>query len=306
MTGFFTSPGFLACIVFLVGAFGIASPIFLKGDGCRQVLHFGVLFSAGVLLAGGLVHLLPDAQESFAGIAFPWASFIAGFGFLLILAIDSAVGALTDYLNDDEGCAEGGGAPGTAASGAAGGLDALESAQAGLLVKHDSGSGSYGTLGEEEKTAVLIKDKFALGCVLLVALSVHSFLAGLGMGADQSHIMSIFFAIVAHKGLAGFSLGAAFVKAQLDLWRFALVGFIFSISTPCGIAVGAAVAQNADGPVLGVLKALAAGTFLYVSVAELMVKELMEHKEGGGWVVAARVCILILGFVFMSVLAIWV
>ena len=127
------------------------------------------------------------------------------------------------------------------------------------------------------------------------------------MGADQSHILSIFFAIVAHKGLAGFSLGAAFVKAKLDTLRFAIVGLIFSVSTPCGIAIGAALAESSDGPVLGVLKALAAGTFLYVSVAELMIKELSEHEEGSGLaLVLFRLLTLTAGFVFMSILAIWV
>lgn len=292
----FTSPEFLAFVVFLVGAVGIASPSFLKGEGCSSVLHFGVLFSAGVLLAGGLVHLLPDAQESFRGSTFPWASFICGLGFLLILAIDAAVGAVTAAVEEEE-------LPSSASD------DDVENpkcTQSTALLERDCSKRRYIVLGEEEKTAVLIKSKFALGVVLLVALSVHSFLAGLGMGADQSHILSIFFAIVAHKGLAGFSLGAAFVKAHLDLWRFVLVGFIFSVSTPCGIAVGAAVAQSCEGPILGVLKALAAGTFLYVAVAELMVKELAEHKVKGSWLVAARVLVLVAGFVFMSVLAIWV
>ena len=153
--GFFISPFFLAFLVFLVGMLGISLPLFLSRSDCtssatrESALHFGTLFSAGVLLAGGLVHLLPDAQADFSEASFPWASFISGFGFLLILVIDAVVGVVVsgaaeekmENYADEENLEP-------------------ETSQSSLIRKHPSFR--EGKLCENDAAAQIVKSKFAL------------------------------------------------------------------------------------------------------------------------------------------------
>ena len=85
--------------------------------------------------------------------------------------------------------------------------------------------------------------------VVFVALSVHSVLAGLPLGAQGSTPSGygLFVAIMAHKSLAAFALGSNFVavreKFSLCTIRSYLLGF--ALMTPLGIAAGWLIASVA-------------------------------------------------------------
>jgi len=59
----------------------------------------GNMLASGVLLSGGLVHQLPDAQAVLSKeFDFPWASFICGCAFTFFLMIEEAMHLLLEEV----------------------------------------------------------------------------------------------------------------------------------------------------------------------------------------------------------------
>ena len=69
-----------ALVVFVGGIFGTLLPVCVRGN--KLVLRLGDFFSAGVLLSGGLVHMLSDSAEAMSAQdeenGFPFPFFYCG------------------------------------------------------------------------------------------------------------------------------------------------------------------------------------------------------------------------------------
>jgi len=76
--------------------------------------------------------------------------------------------------------------------------------------------------------------------------------------------------------------------------------FIFAICSPVGIVIGSVADSVLSGTGVGVLIAIASGTFLFVAVPDLVIPAL-ERKDCRGSVC----CALLIGVLGMSLLAAW-
>jgi len=76
---------------------------------------------------------------------------------------------------------------------------------------------------------------------------------------------------------------------------------VFGSVTPAGIFVGMAVSDDIDGVGIAVLIALAAGTFIYVSLIEIVQPELVAGHHNF-W----KLIVMGVGWGLMSMLALWV
>lgn len=123
----------------------------------------------------------------------------------------------------------------------------------------------------------------------LLGLAVHSLTAGIAYGFNR-HESAVMLAILAHKGFEAFSLTSVFQLAQYSSKQVMLVIFCFALVTPAGILLGEFVAEGRGDQGVLVLNALAAGTFLYVCLCELLA-EVFHHREDG----AAKMGLLALG-----------
>ncbi|ELP86567.1 zinc-iron transporter, putative [Entamoeba invadens IP1] len=110
--------------------------------------------------------------------------------------------------------------------------------------------------------------------VLVSALSVHSFLEGLGLGSTNDYLM-VFIAIAAHKW-ADSGLTILYLMKKLNGW-IALVAilFIFSCFTPLGTLVGYFVITSLEDEsvsllVQGIFCCVAAGSFFFVAIVEIL------------------------------------
>jgi zinc transporter 1/2/3 len=140
---------------------------------------------------------------------------------------------------------------------------------------------------------------------ILTALSIHSLLEGLALGAQRElrSALVIFAAILVHKSMEGFALGVSLARSAAAPRPAALLA-LFAVATPVGIVAGAMVGAL-EGRVSLACEAtflsLAAGTFAYVATLDILREEF--HEPGGRlakwlWVVA--------GAGVMALLARWV
>ena len=161
--------------------------------------------------------------------------------------------------------------------------------------------------GEERMVRAASVRRYALApYVLALILSVHSIIAGMALGAESSLVTSaaLFTAIIAHKGVAGFALGVSIRNDGVA--RAQAIGLIalFAAMTPLGIAIGAVLSgllSNQGAKWFeGVFDGLAAGTFLYIAVVDIVESEFAKPKDAG-----AKFAMVFFGIAVMAVVAIW-
>ena len=120
--------------------------------------------------------------------------------------------------------------------------------------------------------------------VLLVMLSIHSIVTGIALGIESEVAASVLvlFAILCHKGSEAFALMVSVQAAGADRKRLRQVLTIFVLMTPTGIILGALASGLFEGHaahlVEGSFNALAAGTFIYIAILDVIDVE-MSRKD---------------------------
>lgn len=121
----------------------------------------------------------------------------------------------------------------------------------------------------------------AVGWAALVGLSVHSLTSGVALAAvaeDRAIADVMLWAILAHKGFESFSLASVFSMTARGPRQVLALVVAFSFVTPLGLLLGHQVTALFGTGGIAVLTALAAGTFLYVCIGELL-PEVFHHRE---------------------------
>lgn len=121
--------------------------------------------------------------------------------------------------------------------------------------------------------------------VLLVVLSIHSATAGvaLGLQSEAATSLLVVVAILCHKGSAGFALVVSMVAAGAERRQLWTVLAIFASMTPLGIVLGTIASGLLEGPtavlVEGGFNALAAGTFIYIAILDVINAEMSSADD---------------------------
>lgn len=142
--------------------------------------------------------------------------------------------------------------------------------------------------------------------ILALILSVHSVIAGIALGVDGSVTTSavILVAILSHKGSAAFALAVNMVKSGVPKNEARKTLNIFTVMTPTGVVIGLILHHLllADNQVVleAVFDAVAAGTFLYIAILEVIGEE-FEVPTG----LVPKFFCLTAGLGLMSMLALW-
>ncbi|KAF4685990.1 hypothetical protein FOZ60_005793 [Perkinsus olseni] len=245
-----------------------------------KLFPLGCALACGVLLAAGFTHSLPDGVEHLEA----WSQDnLNGYPFAYLLC--GITIAFLAFFEEGE--------------------SSSKNVQAGeQILNHHAHPGNL------TKTSALF---------VFLALSLHSILEGMatGVATGVSNLYGTVIAILAHKGLAAFALGASMVEANVASRTVLLYGTIFAVVTPVGIMVGwlGGLAEDSSGIFGGVAYALVAGTFIYVSIVEFMpivfglngVNFLMKATVAPSGVVntvSFQVIMFLAGFSSMAILAI--
>ncbi len=91
--------------------------------------------------------------------------------------------------------------------------------------------------------------------------------------------MALGIAIISHKYLAAFALGVPLYKSEINLVLNVGVALLFGSLTPMGIAVGWILSKSVGGWVGDIFISIAAGTFIYVSICEVLIPEFSAQKK---------------------------
>ena len=120
----------------------------------------------------------------------------------------------------------------------------------------------------------------SVSLVTMAGVSVHAASAGLGLSAldaGQALSTSFIIAFVTHKAFESFAMVNVFQLAQFSRQRIALILVLFAMVTPACMLLGAPIFAHVGVGAIDIVTAFAAGTFLYVCVAELL-PEVFHHK----------------------------
>ncbi|CAK7356420.1 unnamed protein product [Dovyalis caffra] len=290
----------------VTGSAGEANWMWRKG--LQRSFFLIKAFAAGVILATGFIHILPDAFGSLTSPCLgqnPWGRFpFAGF-----VAMLSAIGTLmmesfaTGYHKRFElrkpqqisGDHEENGV-GSDDNGASGGhihgpVFALKRTNSSDLIRHR-----------------IVSQVLELGIV------VHSVIIGLSLGASKSKttIKPLVAALSFHQFFEGMGLGGCISQAKFKVQTKVIMILFFSLTTPTGVAIGIWISRsyNETSPnaliVQGILNSASAGILIYMALVDLLGADFMNSNMlcNLRLQLGAHLTLLV-GALSMSLLAIW-
>ena len=167
--------------------------------------------------------------------------------------------------------------------------------------------------------------------VLLVVLSLHSAIAGAALGLQSEVVSSVLVmvAILCHKGSAAFALIVSMVAAGAEQRRLRTVLAVFAAMTPLGVLLGTVASGLLQGGTAVLIEAgfnaLAAGTFIYVAILDVINAEMSSIDDRVAHFVRSamtgsddlpmptkdtdrmlKFSLVVVGFASMAALGIWV
>ena len=176
--------------------------------------------------------------------------------------------------------------------------------------KSDDDHHYHGKDHDHEHFALDAESPFS-SILLIIALSIHSIIEGLGIGSTQDvqEIQSAFIAVAFHKGFTAFALGNALVSS--GYWSdctkrkyFYLSIGTFVVVALLGIGIGWAISAAESGVASAVLVGITGGSFIFVAILEILPQEVQTVKMERLPILPVVFCFL-LGYCLMSMLAIW-
>ncbi|XP_077253446.1 zinc transporter 5-like [Tasmannia lanceolata] len=283
--------------ILAAGAIGVCLPILGKSISVlrpdRDIFFVIKAFAAGVILATGLIHILPSAFESLSSPCLkenPWGKFpFAGF-----FAMLSAIGTLmvdtfaTSYykrsnfskaqpVNEEE----------------SGGEEELGERSSHVDVHtHDGHGHTHGLafVSQNMKSTDLIRHR-VISQVLELGIVVHSIIIGISLGASEipHTIRPLLASLSFHQFFEGVGLGGCIVQAKFTVRTRAVMVIFFSLTTPVGITIGIGISSiyNGNSPtaliVEGIFNSASAGILIYMALVNLLGADFMNPKMQQNW-----------------------
>ncbi|CAN6337322.1 unnamed protein product [Urochloa humidicola] len=278
-------------------------------------------FAGGVILATGLVHILPAAFDALGSPCLaghgPWAEFAFAGAAAMLAAIATLVvdTVATGYFRRtvarkaaavvDEPpepppghCEEGGD---------------LEAASDGPHGHGHAHGMSVVAPAPDAAGDELVRHR-VISQVLELGVVVHSLIIGMSLGASDfpSTVRPLVPALTFHQFFEGIGLGGCIVQAKFRLKSVVAMALFFSLTTPAGVAIGIAISSVYDETsptalvVQGLLEAAAAGILIYMALVDILAEEFMSARvQSRARLQLALNASLLLGAGLMSMLAIW-
>ncbi|KAG9439522.1 hypothetical protein H6P81_019687 [Aristolochia fimbriata] len=269
--------------ILITSMIGVCLPLFSKSIPAlrpdRDLFVIVKAFAAGIILATGFMHVLPDSFDMLWSDClvqnpwhnFPFSGFVAMLSAIVTLMVDSLATSVYSRKNTM------GVTPDMemqSASGVNGGLH-VHGHGHGLSVNKD---------GSSPDTQLLRYRVVAM--VLELGIVVHSVVIGLSLGATNNTctIKPLVAALCFHQMFEGMGLGGCILQAEYKMLKKGIMVFFFSTTTPFGIALGIALSnvyrENSQSSLItvGLLNASSAGLLIYMALVDLLAADFMGGK----------------------------
>ncbi|XP_050234534.1 zinc transporter 5-like [Mercurialis annua] len=271
-------------------------------------------FAAGVILATGFMHILPDAIESLTSPCLnenPWRKFpFTGF-----FAMLSAIGTLMmeTFASGYHKRSELRKAKPLSTT-ASGGEEIIMNVDHHHHHQDHDGHGNVSDFALERTNSWEVMRHRIVSQVLELGIVVHSVIIGLSLGVSQSSktIRPLIAALSFHQFFEGMALGGCISLAKFKSKTIVTMILFFSMTTPSGIAVGIGISKmyNSNSPtsliVEGILNSLSAGILIYMALVDLLANDFMTSLMLTNFRLQLGANLtLLLGACSMSLLAKW-
>ncbi|KAH7838924.1 hypothetical protein Vadar_032795 [Vaccinium darrowii] len=277
----------------------------------RNVFVIVKCFAAGIILATGFMHVLPDSFDMLTSgclpekpwHVFPFTGFVAMLSAIGTLMVDSMATSVYSRKNGTGGVVL---------------PESTEVAQSAVEGDRDGGArggggASGGHFHGHHHGAQLLRYR-VVAMVLELGIIVHSVVIGLSMGASNNTctIKPLVAALCFHQMFEGMGLGGCILQAEYKLLKKAVMAFFFSVTTPFGVVLGIALSntykENSPTALItvGILNASSAGLLIYMALVDLLSSDFMGPKLQGTIKLQIKsYAAVLLGAGGMSLLAVW-
>ncbi|KAH3757467.1 ZIP Zinc transporter [Pelomyxa schiedti] len=299
--------------ILLCGCAGVSTPLILRGctklSADHMIFMLGKTFGAGVVIATAFIHIMPSAQELLAecwpDVEYPVSLLISMVSIILVLLLEQAISHALKSLtspgkrkNDDDYYAD------TRTTT----LNTLHAplfhSRQNIQYKHLVEEGNDATANQAHapehehehehehhghehallKPGVTVQ-AYVVAHVLEFGIALHSIIIGMALGAstDESDVQALLIALTFHQFFEGIALGVSVSEAQLSVPRQLFMITVFSITTPCGIAlgIGLSLINEADSYqsllTQGLLDSVSCGILIFMSLVDMVAEDF--HKE---------------------------
>ncbi|KAE9585006.1 hypothetical protein Lal_00018050 [Lupinus albus] len=302
--------------VLVAGALGVTLPLLSKKiptlDPKNDIFFMVKAFAAGVILATGFIHILPEAFESLTSPClkenpwgkFPFTGFVAMLSSIVTLMVDSLA---TGYYQRqhfknskqfpiDEEVAE---------------------EHVGHVHVHTHATHGHSHVSvnssEDSITSELVRKRI-ISQVLEIGIVVHSVIIGISLGTATSidTIKPLLVALSFHQFFEGLGLGGCISQAKFKSRSTAIMSTFFSLTTPIGILIGMGISrvykENSPSALIveGVFNSSSAGILIYMALVDLLAADFMSPSLQNNLKLQLGANIsLLLGAGCMSLLAKW-
>ncbi|KAK7306877.1 hypothetical protein VNO77_44837 [Canavalia gladiata] len=264
-------------------------------------------FAAGVILATGFIHVLPDAFENLTSPClndhpwgdFPFTGFVAmctAMGTLMVDTYATAYFQHRHFKNVHE-------------------ADDLERDPCHAMehVNVHTHGHTHAHAHVSSDTSELLRHR-VISQVLELGIVVHSVIIGISLGASESPktIRPLVTALTFHQFFEGMGLGSTITQAKFKKVSATIMGLFFALTTPVGIGIGIGITNVYDESsptaliVEGVFNAASAGILIYMALVDLLAADFMNPRiqKSGGLRLGCNIALL-MGSGCMSLLAKW-
>ncbi|XP_023746205.1 zinc transporter 3 [Lactuca sativa] len=258
-------------------------------------------FAAGVMLATGFIHILPDAFESLTSPClkeqvwgdFPFTGFVAMVATIVTLMFESWSAACQPKNQTV----------------AVEGVDDEEK-NVGVVTVHMHATHHHSHANDN----IQVYRYRIISQVLELGIVTHSIIIGLSLGASKSPetIKPLIVALSFHQFFEGLGLGGCIFQAKIKSLAIISMGAFFTLTTPGGIVIGILMSnsykENSTNSLIveGVLNAASAGMLIYMALVNLISPDFnnprMQNKK---MLLLGSNVFLLLGAGLMSLLAKW-